>query len=209
MDVRLLEDGTTTPQDIGHAGIAPGWRIFCAVALPFDPIAEARRQWDAHGWGEPEAMVAATALTRAHQIVLARINEALQPEGLTFARYEALVLLHFSRRGSLPLGKMGKRLMVHPTSVTNVIDALERDGLVRRVPHDQDRRTVLAEITDSGRSTMLRATTALEAIAFGLSALQGRDLDTIDRILKDLRRDAGDFELEDDGEADDEGEALA
>jgi DNA-binding MarR family transcriptional regulator len=164
------------------------------VALPFDPIAEARRQWDAHGWGEPEAMVAATAITRAHQIVLSRINEALQPFGLTFARYEALVLLHFSRQGSLPLGKMGKRLMVHPTSVTNVIDALERDGLVRRVPHNQDRRTVLAEITDAGRSTMLRATTALEAIAFGVSVIQGRDLDTIDRILKDLRRDAGDFE---------------
>jgi DNA-binding MarR family transcriptional regulator len=171
--------------------------MFCTVALPFDPIAEARRQWDAHGWGEPEAMVAATALTRAHQIVLSRINEALAPYGLTFARYEALVLLHFSRQGSLPLGKMGKRLMVHPTSVTNVIDALERDDLVRRVPHDQDRRTVLAEITDAGRSTMLRATTALEGIAFGLSALQGRDLDAIDRILTELRRDAGDFALDD------------
>jgi DNA-binding MarR family transcriptional regulator len=91
---------------------------------------------------------------------------------------------------------MGKRLMVHPTSVTNVVDALERDGLVRRVPHDQDRRTVLAEITDAGRAAMLRATTALEAIEFGVGALAADDLGAIDRILTDLRRAAGDFEAD-------------
>ena len=91
------------------------------MALGIDPIDEAARQWEAHGWGAIDEMTAVTAITRAQQIALAEINAALRPLHLTFSRYEALVLLTFSRRGSLPLGKMGERLMVHATSVTNTM----------------------------------------------------------------------------------------
>ena len=95
-------------------------------------------------------MVAVTSIMRVHQILMARLNELLEPFELTFPRYEALMLLHFCRRGSLPLGKIGERLQVHRTSVTNTIDGLEKLGLVRRVPHETDRRAVLAEILPSG-----------------------------------------------------------
>ena len=52
------------------------------------------------------------------------------------------MLLFLSRRGSLPLGKMGARLQVHPASVTNLIDGFEKLGLCdaraapERSPHD-------------------------------------------------------------------------
>ena len=138
-------------------------------------------------------MSAATSITRANQLVLGRINEALAPFDLTFSRFEALVLLQFSRRGSLPLGKMGNRLMVHPTSVTNAIDRLERDGLVRRVPHSEDRRTVLAEITDEGRRVVIKAADALADIEFGLAGLSADTLGALDDAIRTLRRDAGDF----------------
>lgn len=141
------------------------------MALRFDPIEEARRQWAEHGWGALEAMSAATTITRAHQVVLAHIDKALKPYGLTFSRYEALVLLSFTRTGSLPLGKMAERLMVHSTSVTNTIDRLERDGLVRRLPHPTDRRLILAEITEEGRGIVKQATDALVDIEFGVPAL--------------------------------------
>lgn len=72
--------------------------------LPWDPIAEARRNWERRDWPAPSAMAAVTSLTRAHQVTLRRIDAVLRPLELTFARYEALVLLCFSRRGSLPLG---------------------------------------------------------------------------------------------------------
>src|SRR5215208_1363565 len=111
-----------------------------AGPLPFDPIAEA---------GAP--MRAVTSVMRVHQLLLARLNEALEPHGLTFARYEALMLLFLSRSGSLPLGKIGERLQVHPTSVTNLVDGLERSGLATRSPHPNDRRTTLATITEAGR----------------------------------------------------------
>ncbi len=63
-----------------------------------DLIAEARRQWLAH-WGSDAvpSMVAVTSIMRVHQILLARLNRLLAPWELTFARYEALMLLHYSR----------------------------------------------------------------------------------------------------------------
>jgi DNA-binding MarR family transcriptional regulator len=142
------------------------------MALDFDPIEEARRQWAERGWGALEAMSAATTITRANQVVLGQIDRVLKPFGLTFSRYEALVLLSFTRTGSLPLGKMAERLMVHSTSITNTIDRLERDGFVRRMPHPTDRRLILAEITEDGRLVVKQATDSLVEVDFGLPALE-------------------------------------
>jgi DNA-binding MarR family transcriptional regulator len=162
--------------------------------LPFDPIAEAGRHWKER-WGAASAppMMAVTSVMRVHQLLLARLNDALEPHGLTFARYEALMLLYVSRSGSLPLGKIGARLQVHPTSVTNLIDGLERSGLATRSAHPNDRRTTLATITDAGRRTAEAATGTLNAIAFGTAPLTRRELDDITRIFRGVRREAGDF----------------
>src|SRR5215204_3829835 len=99
--------------------------------LPFDPVAEARRHW-IDRWAVGEHMAAATSLMRAHQLVLAAVEDELRVFGLTFSSYEALMLLSFTRRGEMPLGKMSDRLMVHPASVTNTVDRLEERGLVQR-----------------------------------------------------------------------------
>jgi DNA-binding MarR family transcriptional regulator len=141
------------------------------VALRFDPIEEARRQWATHGFGALEAMSAITTISRAHQLLLREIDRVLRPMRLTFSRYEALVLLSFTTTGSLPLGKMAERLMVHSASVTNTIDRLERDGFVRRLPHPTDRRLILAEITEEGRGVVKAATDALVDLEFGIDVL--------------------------------------
>ncbi len=162
--------------------------------LPFDPIGEARRHWEER-WNEEAAteMVAVTSIMRVHQILMARLNEVLEPFELTFPRYEALMLLYLSRRGSLPLGKIGERLQVHRTSVTNTIDGLEKIGLVRRVPHESDRRAVLAEILPPGRGVAEAATKALNDARFATEPLSGGDLGDLTRVLRTLRVAAGDF----------------
>jgi DNA-binding MarR family transcriptional regulator len=160
--------------------------------LPFDPIAEARRQWDAR-WDAGAAMAAATSLMRAQQIVLSRVDGALRDLGLNFARYEVLVLLHFSRRGALPMGKMGDRLMIHPTSVTNLVDRLEDARLVRRVPHPEDGRTTLAEVTPRGRRLVEEATRRVTSVALGLGGLDDDERDQLTTLLRKVRLDAGDF----------------
>ena len=163
-----------------------------ATKLPFDPIDEAARQWGERWTGVP-AMHAVTSLMRAQQIVLARLDALLKPHGLTFARYEALVLLNFSSRGSLPLGKMGERLQVHPTSVTSIVRRLEADGLIQRVPHPEDGRTVLATLTDEGRTLTEAATRDLVEADFGLGSLDDDELASLSALLAPVRRAAGDF----------------
>ena len=165
-----------------------------SLPLAFDPIAEARRQWEVH-WG-PEAtpsMVAVTSVMRAHQILLGRLNELLAPWDLTFPRYEALLLLYYSRAGALPLGKMGDRLQVHRASVTNVVDRLVAQGLVDRVRHETDRRTVLAHITPEGRRVARAATKVLNAAQFATDPLSATRCDELFELLRPMREHAGDF----------------
>jgi DNA-binding MarR family transcriptional regulator len=160
--------------------------------LPFDPIERAAEIWGER-FGPADAMAAVTSIMRAQQILLSGLDGLLRPHGLTFARYEALVLLAFSRRGALPLRVMGERLMVHPTSVTNTVDRLERDGMVRRRPNPRDGRGVLAEITSSGREVMARSTGDLMAARFGMAGYDPLELGEIFTLLRGLRVSAGDF----------------
>ena len=163
--------------------------------LSFDPIDEAARQWGKR-WERVPAMHAVTSLMRVQQLVIGRLDAILKPHGLTFARYEALVLLVFSSRGSLPLGKMGERLQVHPTSVTSIVRRLADDGLIVRTPHPDDGRGVLAEITPRGRALVEVATRDLVATDFALEALTDEQLAELSALLKPVRHEAGDFQVE-------------
>jgi DNA-binding MarR family transcriptional regulator len=170
------------------------------LGLPFDPIEKAGQTWEQR-FGPAAAMRAATSVFRVQQILLARFDEALKPHRLTFARYEVLVLLTFSRRGELPLKVIGSRLMVHPTSVTNAIERLVAAGYVERRPNPADGRGVLAAITDAGRDVVEQATAALTGLDFGLEDLPEPELDTLFELLRRVRLGAGDVagvELADD-----------
>lgn len=160
--------------------------------LPFDPIAEARRQWVDHGWSDAApGMAAVTSIFRAQQILLARVDDELRPFDLTFARYEILMLLHFSSRGSLPLGVIGSRLQVHPTSVTSAVERLVKQGLVERVPHPTDGRARLAVLTEEGRCRALEATDRLNATVFSEPGFT--DIQSLVATLEAMRQRAGDF----------------
>jgi DNA-binding MarR family transcriptional regulator len=169
--------------------------MVAARTLRFDPIAEARRQWRAHGWEDAaDGMAAVTSVFRAQQIYLARIDAILRPLGLTFARYEVLMLLLFSRSGALPLSKMGARLQVHPTSVTNAVNRLEEQGLLARVPHPSDGRTTLATITPLGRRLAEQATNQVNRDVFTHPGLEPDEVTARIDVIGSLRRHAGDWE---------------
>ena len=162
------------------------------LSLSFDPIARADELWTRR-WGAVPSMVAITSIMRAQQILLAQVDAVVKPYGLTFARYEALVLLTFSQHGELPLSKIGERLMVHPTSVTNTVDRLEKSGLVVRRPNPLDGRGVLAAITGQGRRVVEEATRELVAMDFGLSGYDDEGCRGLFEVLRPLRIAAGDF----------------
>ena len=162
--------------------------------LPLDPVEEARRHWVEHGWaGAADGMAAVTSVMRAQQVLLARTEEAVRPFGITFARYEVLMLLLFSRRQCLPMRTIGSRLQVHATSVTNAVDRLEAAALVTREAHPRDGRAVLVRLTESGRTTALAATETLNATVFADVGVPARRLPSLVGALRALRRSAGDF----------------
>jgi DNA-binding MarR family transcriptional regulator len=157
-----------------------------------DPIREAHRQWVAHGWSAAaDGMAMVTSLTRVQQLVMERIDAVLRPLDLTFARYEVLRLLSFSRAGGMPMTRLGSLLQVHPTSVTSAVDRLERQGYVERVRRTDDRRVVVASLTDAGRSVVETATAGLNEI-FENPGLDPARVAALTDLLGAIRADAGD-----------------
>lgn len=161
--------------------------------LHLDPIEEAKRQWTDHGWeGSVNGMAVVTSVFRVQQIFAAAVNEVLEPFELTFARYEVLALLSFSRHGMLPMGKVGERLQVHATSATNAVARLEGQGFVERRPHPSDRRAILAVITARGRAVVEAATPPLNEVFESIQLSDAQAVKLFD-TLRVLRRAAGDF----------------
>lgn len=162
--------------------------------LPIDPLAEAKRQWLAHGWTDAaDGMAVVTSVMRAQQLLLARVDSSLKPFSLSFARYEMLRLLAFSRAGSLPLSSVVARLQVHATTVTSTAERLVRDGLILREPHPYDGRAALLVLTDAGRELVERATEALNTEVFANPGMSRDDAAELVAIVARLRKDAGDF----------------
>lgn len=165
-----------------------------AHPLPVDPLAEAKRQWLAHGWADAaDGMSLVTSVIRAQQLLLSRVDTALRPFALSFARYEVLRLLAFSRTGTLPLSSVVARLQVHPTSVSSTADRLLRDGLIARHRDPRDGRAALLELTDSGRDLVERATTALNQQVFAEPGVSPQDTSDLIAIVARMRKAAGDF----------------
>ncbi|HEX6286029.1 MAG TPA: MarR family transcriptional regulator [Acidimicrobiia bacterium] len=157
-----------------------------------DPIAEARRQWVAHGWGEAApGMAVVTTITRVQQLLEARVEDVLAPFGLTFARFEILRLLGFTRTGRLPMGKISDRLQIHPASVTSAVKRLEREGLISRTPDADDNRVVLASLLPAGRRVLDPATAAVNEV-FLSTGLQRSEIDRLIALLDPIRSQAGD-----------------
>ncbi len=160
-----------------------------------DPIELARENWVDAGWADAaDGMALVTSIMRAQQLFLGRIETLLRPRGLTFARFEVLRLLAFTRHGLLPVGRIGERLQVHAASVTNAVQRLEEAGLVERRANPTDGRSVLAAITTDGRAVAELCTQLLNDEIFTQVPLEGAHVDDVTRGLRELRREFGDFD---------------
>ena len=162
--------------------------------MSFDPIRRAADLWERR-WGRrsaPQAMASATSVMRVQQLLLAQFDAALADLGLTFARFEALVLLTFSREDRLPMRVVGERLMIHATSATHIVQRLEAQGLVQRVPNPDDGRGVVVRLTEAGRAAVQAALS--ELLAFERSVLAAISPDERAQLAALLRRLLAPFE---------------
>lgn len=162
-------------------------------AFGIDPIDEAARHWRRR-WGTESvpALAAVTSIGRIHQILSARLNDALASFELTIERYEALMLLFLSRRGALPLAKLSARLQAHPTSASSLAEALEQRGYATCAPDPRDAQVTLVTITERGRAVAAEATAMLNRQRFGTAPLREQELVALTEILRRVRAGAGD-----------------
>jgi len=164
------------------------------IKVSVDPIALAAENWAARGWADAaDGMALVTSVMRVQQLLLARVEAVLRPSGLTFARFEVLRLLAFTRTGTLPIGKIGERLQVHAASVTNAVSRLESDGLVERSPNPADGRSVLVTITPAGRRLVEACTLLLNDEVFTQMPMPESAQREVFQALREVRQAFGDF----------------
>ena len=170
----------------GKAGVAPN--------VDRDPILEAYRLWNENGWEDCAAgCTAVTSLMRVHQVLTRRADKILAPIDLTFARYELLVRLYF-HKGALPLNQLGRQLQIHQTSITSLVDKLEKQGLIKRTPHPTDRRSTIAQMTPAGRVLTGKAIMLLNSEFFRDIGLSDREARLLIGLLMKMRRSWNDIE---------------
>lgn len=157
-----------------------------------DPVEWTRRHWAEAGQVEPDHFAGMGALLRTNQAMTAHLEAALKPLELTLTAYLLLTTLLMSRDLTRPLGQLSKHLMIHPTTVTLLIDQLEKRDLVRRTPHPSDRRIVLARLSPAGQRLTVKANDAAAEHGFGLGTLDGMRARQLTDILRSVREDLGD-----------------
>jgi DNA-binding MarR family transcriptional regulator len=104
------------------------------------------------GEGWVEVLETLAALRLAAKQIHDSMERFAERQGLSESRLRVLMRLYFSSSRQLPLGALAEVLNVTPRTMTDIVDVLERDGLVKRVADPADRRSVLAMITKSGLS---------------------------------------------------------
>jgi DNA-binding MarR family transcriptional regulator len=120
-------------------------------------------------------------LLRAHHAVSSRLDDLLEPHGLSVAK---LGVLRQLAKGPLPLGALAQRQSCVRSNITQLIDRMEAEGLVRRLPDQDDRRVTLAEITAAGQTRLAAGVVAqAEAERALLSDLSSAEAETLARLL--------------------------
>lgn len=126
----------------------------------------------------------AFSLIHAAHAIEQKFEEALAASNLSAAKFGALSVMVAENR-PISLGELAAKLTCVRSNITQLVDRLEKDGLVRRVDDPADRRGVLAEVTPLGRERQaegLKATNKIhEEIA---SKLSPADREVLERAMK-------------------------
>jgi DNA-binding MarR family transcriptional regulator len=123
------------------------------------------------------------ALMHGGRVVEAQVDAALGQVGLSSPKWFVLRRL-VEAGGSMSLGDAAERLACARSNVTQLVDRLEREGLVQRVPDPLDRRSILAQATTEGRRRYLAGWRALGPLEAALaSALTSPERDLLGSAL--------------------------
>lgn len=150
-------------------------------------VDQASARWQKLGLPDVPGFELMLSVFRVHQVMVSEINDCLQGFDLGLRRYVVLQTLALSDSHVLSMSQLSSDMMVHPTTVTGLVDQLEKAQLVKRDPHPADRRSVLVVLTPAGRRLALRAGRALAEIGFGVEGLSEVATKRLVAGLRDVR----------------------
>ena len=102
--------------------------------------------------GDPSAAEVVATLIRAGQSIYDEIDRGMQASfGVPQGVLQCLAVID-GAEGPLTPSEISERTFRSSATITNLLDAVEREGWARRIPNPDDRRSVLVEITDEGRA---------------------------------------------------------
>jgi DNA-binding MarR family transcriptional regulator len=162
------------------------------MADQVDSIEWCRRRWEDNNGLEPDLFAAMGAVLRLEQLVGGTLDRLLREYSLNRTAYLILVTLHLKHDRTLTMGQLSKRLLLHPTTVSLVVDKLQTRDLVSRSPHPTDRRTILATLTDEGAATLITVSESLSKVNYGLEGVDSRMAIALTEIIRQVRQDMGD-----------------
>jgi DNA-binding MarR family transcriptional regulator len=126
-------------------------------------------------------------LTFTGVVALNRVDEFLAPYGLVLKSFNVLAVLGGDPEPLTPT-VIGERTLIAKTSVTSVLDSLERLGFARRRPHPRSRRSTLVELTQKGRATCAEVVRGLHVQeARWIAAMPERRRQSLIRLLGEVR----------------------
>lgn len=103
---------------------------------------------------DPLAVQGVIWLFRAYNAVAVSQAEGLRRHGLSPSGFNVLMALHNTPGSTLEPCQLAERLLVSRPSMTGLLDTLQAKGLVRRQPHQADRRRVHVVLTGEGRALL-------------------------------------------------------
>ena len=107
--------------------------------------------------------------------------------GITGPQLWVLKTLH--QNDSLPLGELSKGMYLNPSTITGVVDRLERKGLVSRGRNEKDRRVVKVQLTPKGTELVKRTPNPIQGkMVYGLRKLKKDELlsiyQSVDKLVE-------------------------
>ena len=165
-----------------------------AASVEADPLEWSRRRWEELSLPDPDRFIAAAAVFRLREAVVAEFDRQLKAFDVNRSMYLVLTTLSLAPKGSRRLSYLSRYLLVHPTTVTLLVDQLEKRGLARREPDPTDRRANLATLTPAGRAIAREATAALAGTGYGLGRVIRRDLRLLTDAMRTARTAIGDID---------------
>ena len=134
---------------------------------------------------EERALRVWIALARCYATFARAVSARIMEYGLTTPQFGVLEALY--HLGPLPLGELAEKLLVTGGNITYVMDRLEEQGLVTRERSNQDRRVVLARLTEVGESLVAEIfPTHASAIAELAAELPVEEQEVLRVLLKKL-----------------------